>query len=276
LTEYIVLVLLALLFIAATTKRKTPEPTLTWSDEFDAPAGTGPDLSKWTCELGGWGWGNNELQTYTNRADNVFHDGNGNLVIRAQKETFIGADGTTREYTSARLITKGKFAQMYGRFEARLKIPHGQGIWPAFWMMGDNIDQVGWPHCGEIDIMENIGKEPGIMYGSLHGPEYCGGESFTAGYLLPERRKVSDDFHVFAIEWEPDVIRFYIDDILYYTKTAADIHGKKWVFNRPFFILLNVAVGGSWPGSPDDTSTYPQTMLVDYVRVYKLPSKTEN
>jgi beta-glucanase (GH16 family) len=248
---------------------RTPKYVLTWSDDFNGAAGSVPDASKWTHEVGGGGFGNNELQTYTARPENVSCDGRGNLVIRAIKETLTGPDGIAREYTSGRIITKGKFSQRYGRFEARMKIPAGQGIWPAFWMMGDNIDEVGWPACGEIDIMENIGREPGIVYGSLHAPDYNGGNSFTAGFMLPERARFADDFHVFAVEWEPDCIRFYVDGILYYTKTAASMAPKRWNFDRPFFILLNVAVGGSWPGSPDATSTYPQEMLVDYVRVYQ-------
>jgi beta-glucanase (GH16 family) len=249
--------------------RKTPKWVLTWSDDFDGAAGTAVDASKWTHEIGGGGFGNQELETYTPRPENVSLDGRGNLRISALKETLTGPDGITREYTSGRINTKGKFSQRYGRFEARMKLPAGQGIWPAFWMMGENIDTVGWPDCGEIDIMENIGKEPGIAYGSLHAPDYHGGDSFTAGYLLPERARYADAFHVFAVEWEPDCMRFYVDDVLYYTKTAASMSPKRWNFDRPFFILLNVAVGGSWPGSPDATSTYPQEMLVDYVRVYQ-------
>jgi beta-glucanase (GH16 family) len=245
------------------------EYVLTWSDEFDGPLGSKPDSTKWTHEIGGGGFGNNELQTYTDRAVNASCDGKGNLVIRVFKETLTGPDGITRDYTSARLVTLGKFEQRYGRFEARIKMPSGQGIWPAFWAMGNTRGKVEWPLCGEIDIMEAIGREPTVNYGSLHGPGYSGGESFTAGYMLPERAKYADDFHVFAVEWEPDSISFFVDDVMYYTKTAESMHDKMWVFNRPFFMLLNVAVGGSWPGSPDESSKYPQEMLVDYVRVYQ-------
>lgn len=243
--------------------------TLTWADEFNGAADTPPDSMKWTHDIGGGGWGNNELETYTNRTENASHDGRGNLVIRVIKEPHTGPDGIAREYTSARLVTKGKFVQRYGRFEARIKMPAGQGIWPAFWALGDNINEVGWPDCGEIDIMEAIGREPTVNYGSLHGPGYSGGDSYTAGYMLPERGRFADDFHVFAVEWEPNEIRFYVDEVMYYRKTAESMNGKKWVFNRPFFMLLNVAVGGNWPGSPDETSKYPQEMLVDYVRVYQ-------
>jgi beta-glucanase (GH16 family) len=163
----------------------------------------------------------------------------------------------------------GNFQQEYGRFEARIKIPAGQGLWPAFWMLGDDIDTNGWPQCGEVDIMENIGKEPGTVHGSLHGPGYSGSNPLTASSILPGGAKLSDEFHLFAVEWEASEVRFYLDSTLYETRTPADIPmGDKWVYDHPFFILLNVAVGGSWPGDPDETTIFPQTMLVDYVRVY--------
>jgi beta-glucanase (GH16 family) len=242
---------------------------LVWSDEFNQPDGSPVDPSKWTFDTGGNGFGNNELEYYTSRPENVSIEA-GNLVIRAKKEDYTGADGVTRQYTSGRLKTQGKFSQKYGRFEARIKIPYGQGLWPAFWMLGDNIDRVSWPNCGEIDIMENIGKEPATVHGSIHGPGYSGSDGPEARFALSSGQAVANDFHVFAVEWEPRAIRFYIDDDLYVTRTPASIpHGRKWVYNRPFFLLLNVAVGGDWPGSPDSTSTFPQTMLVDYVRVYR-------
>jgi beta-glucanase (GH16 family) len=240
---------------------------MVWSDEFGGSNGSLPETSKWMMETGGGGWGNHELQTYTARSENA-HVQDGNLILTALKETFTGTDGITREYTSARLKTAGLFEQAYGKFEARIKIPQGQGLWPAFWMLGNNISQTGWPNCGEIDIMENIGKEPGIVHGSMHGPGYSGSNSLTAAYSLPSG-KFADDFHIFAIEWEPGVVRFYVDGNLYETRTPGDIAGKNWVFDHPFFLLLNVAVGGDWPGSPDQTTAFPQTMLVDYVRIYK-------
>jgi beta-glucanase (GH16 family) len=241
---------------------------LRWADEFDGEAGSVPDQSKWNYDVGGNGWGNNELETYTRRSDNAFLDGNGHLVIKLIKETFTGQDGIRREYTSARILTKDKFTQRYGRIEARIKVPFGQGIWPAFWMLGANIADVGWPACGEIDIMENIGREPAVIHGSLHGPGYSGGSPLTGIYTLPPGQKFTDDFHIFAVEWEPAAIRFFVDGALYQTKTSADASGKRWVFDHPFFIILNVAVGGNFPGNPDDTTTFPQTMTVDYVRVY--------
>jgi len=218
-------------------------------------------------ETGGGGWSNHELESYTNRAPNA-HVQNGNLVITAKKEIYKGTDGITRQYTSARLKTLGLFEQKYGRLEARIKIPRGQGVWPAFWMLGNNIGTVDWPDCGEIDIMENVGKEPDKVYGTIHGPGYWGGNGLGGSYTLPSG-KFADNFHVFAVEWEPSTVRFYVDGNLYETRTPADLPaGKAWVFDHPFFILLNVAVGGDWPGSPDRTTIFPQQMLVDYVKVY--------
>jgi beta-glucanase (GH16 family) len=243
--------------------------TLSWSDEFSGPDGSSPDSSKWAYDIGGNGWGNDELEYYTNRAQNVQLKG-GNLVITAQKETYTGADGVTRNYTSARLKTQGLFSQAYGRFEARIKIPAGQGIWPAFWMLGNNIGSAKWPTCGEIDIMENIGKEPGTVHGSMHGPSTAGPTSdLTAAFRLPAGQNFASDFHIYAVEWEPRTARFYVDSNLYATFNSSQWPtGGTWVFDHPFFIILNVAVGGSWPGSPDATTVFPQQMLVDYVRVY--------
>jgi beta-glucanase (GH16 family) len=243
--------------------------SLVWSDDFDGPNGSPVDSSKWSFDIGGNGWGNNELETYTSRTANADLEG-GNLVIKTLKETFTGSDGITRDYTSARLLTKTKFTQTYGRFEARIKVPYGQGLWPAFWMLGDNIDTAHWPNCGEIDVMENIGKEPSIVHGTFHGPCYSGAGGITAAYTLPSGQKFSDDFHTFAVEWEPNVMRFYVDGLLYKTRTPADLPaGTTWVFDHPFFILLNVAVGGGFPGNPDASTVFPQRMVVDYVRVYQ-------
>jgi len=250
--------------------------SLVWTDEFNGPNGSAVDQSKWTAEIGGWGWGNNELEYYTARTDNAYQSG-GSLVIKAIKERYTGSDNVTREYTSARLITKNKFTGTYGRFEARIKVPYGQGIWPAFWLLGSNIESVNWPQCGEIDIMENIGREPSVIHGTIHGPGYSGGNGLSSSYTLSSNQRFSDSFHTFAVEWEPNVIRFYCDGILYKTRTPADLpQGQTWVFNHPFFILLNVAVGGNWPGNPDGTTVFPQAMQVDYVRVYQraTPSST--
>ncbi len=246
---------------------------LVWSDEFNGPNGSVVDSNKWVFDVGGDGWGNQELEYYTNRAQNA-HVENGNLVIEARAEKYKGADGVTKDYTSARIKTLGKFSRTYGKFEARLKMPYGQGLWPAFWMLGDDIGHVDWPACGEIDIMENIGKEPSVNHGSIHGPGYTGEVGIEAHYTLPDKKRFADDFHTYAVEWEPDAIRFYVDNELYATQTRANLRsGQQWVFDHPFFLLLNVAVGGDWPGSPDASTVFPQTMLVDYVRVYGRPDE---
>jgi beta-glucanase (GH16 family) len=207
--------------------------------------------------------------------DNAYQSG-GFLVLKASKEKYTGPDNVTRDYTSARLITKNKFSATYGRIEARIKLPSGQGIWPAFWLLGGNIDEVGWPTCGEVDIMENIGREPAIIHGTIHGPGYSGEGGLGSSYSLANNQRFADSFHTFAVEWEPNVVRFYCDGILYKTRTPADLPaGKTWVYDHPFFIILNVAVGGSWPGNPDGTTIFPQTMLVDYVRVYQRPTPSK-
>ncbi len=229
-----------------------------WSDEFDGPA---LDPTKWVLETGGHGWGNAELQFYTDRAENARIE-DGHLIIEARREK-VG----NREYTSARLKTQGLGAWQYGRVEARMQIPRGQGLWPAFWMLGDNCDQLGWPECGEIDIMENIGREPSHVHGTLHGPGYSGAQGQSTAYRL-RAGAFADDFHVYAVEWEPGVIRWYVDGTLYQTATPRDLPGR-WVYDHPFFIILNVAVGGHWPGTPGETTVFPQTMRVDYVRVYQ-------
>jgi beta-glucanase (GH16 family) len=246
-----------------------PAWTLTWSDEFNGPDGSAPDPAKWAYDVGGNGWGNSELEHYTKDPRNAFLE-DGNLVIRAIKEKYTGENGISPTYTSARIKTQGKFSQAYGKFEARMKIPHGNGLWPAFWLLGDNIDQVQWPNCGEIDIMENIGIEPSLIHGSMHGPGYSGNHGLTSALNLAGNRRLHDDFHIYAIEWEPNVVRFYLDSKLYQTFTPDLLPAaSKWVFDHPFFILLNVAVGGAWPGPPGRDTSFPQSMLVDYVRVYK-------
>jgi|SRR5215831_997996 len=255
--------------VPSTPPPSAPGWTLVWSEEFNGPDGSAPDSSKWTYDLGGKGWGNSELECYTNRLQNA-HIRGGNLFITAQKEDFACSDGAASSYTSARLKTQGLFTQAYGRFEARIRIPAGQGIWPAFWMLGNNITTVNWPACGEIDIMENIGKEPGMVHGSLHGPSTTSHTSdASAPFSLPAGQNFADAFHLYAVEWEPSVIRFYVDTNLYATFTQSQWpSGGTWVFDHPFFVILNVAVGGTWPGSPDSTTQFPQQMLVDYVRVY--------
>jgi beta-glucanase (GH16 family) len=248
---------------------------LTWSDEFDGQDGSAVDPTKWVHDVGGSGWGNQELEYYTNGTQNAVVMG-GNLVITA---TTAGASSYNCsypssgpcQYTSARLLTQNKFSQQYGRIEARIQIPKGQGLWPAFWMLGADINTSGWPTCGEIDIMENIGKEPSTNNGSLHMPAAgtSNDDDLTGTYTLPGNAKLGDDFHTYAIEWSAAAIKFYVDDNLYETQTPSTATGRTWKFDHPFFMLLNVAVGGQWPGAPDSTTTFPQTMKVDWVRVYE-------
>jgi len=264
---------IALTIAACTTvpgSGAAPEWTLAWSDEFNGAAGANVDGTKWVADTGGHGWGNQERQYYTSGA-NALLDGSGNLVITAGVSTdssrrcWYGVCG----YTSARLKTKGRFETTYGRFEARIRVPRGQGIWPAFWMLGADIDQVGWPQSGEIDVMENIGREPQIVHGTVHGPGYSGANAISGADTLASG-SFADDFHTFAVEWAPGDIRWLIDGSQYRRLTPAGIpSGATWVFDHPFFILLNVAVGGAWPGDPDASTVLPQRMLVDYVRVYK-------
>ena len=266
-----VLVSLLMLGMNSDTVRAQKSTTwkLVWQDEFKEKNGSPVNAKKWTHEVGGAGWGNHELEYYTNRIENSYQ-ADGMLVIKAIKESFSGTDRVTREYTSARLTTRKNFTVTYGKIEARIKVPRGQGIWPAFWMLGADIDSVHWPRCGEIDIMENIGKEPATIHGTIHGPGYFGNKGLTSSYLLSNRKSFADSFHTFTVEWEPNIIRFYCDNNLYKTVTPADLpSGTSWVYDHSFFILLNVAVGGDWPGSPDATTSFPQEMLVDYVRVYQ-------
>lgn len=234
---------------------------LVMQDEFNIDGA--PDASLWNYNIGTGqnGWGNNELQFYTDRAKNVTVQ-NGYLVITAHKESFNGS-----AYTSARLLTQGKFDQAYGRFETRMRLPWGQGIWPAFWMLGADIETNPWPGAGEIDVMEFRGQNPSTILGTVHGPGYSAGQSISKSYTLKNDR-FDTDFHVFGIEWGPEYVNFYVDDILYNQITPADVPGE-WVFNKPFFILVNLAVGGSFVGSPNSETVFPQTLLVDYVRVYK-------
>lgn len=258
------LLVLAPLFTGCTTSETQTVAnfkTISMQDEFDEDGW--PDSSIWTYNIGTGqnGWGNNELQYYTNNSKNVSVQ-NGYLLITAEKEDFEGSS-----YTSARILTKGLFDQTYGRFEARIKLPWGQGIWPAFWLLGSDIDTVSWPNCGEIDIMEYRGQEPTIVHGTVHGPGYSGGESVGKSYSLLNDR-FDTGFHVFGIEWTPDYINYYVDDVLYNQITPEDVTGE-WVFNKPFFIIINLAVGGNFLGNPNAETVFPQTMLVDYVRVYK-------
>jgi beta-glucanase (GH16 family) len=248
---------------------------LVWSDEFEGAQGTPPDPLRWGHERGGDGWGNRELQCYTDLRENSVLDGNSCLAITASMVS--DADPVHRtcwygpcRFTSARLVSRGRCAFTYGLVEARIKVPFGQGIWPAFWMLGENFGEVGWPACGEIDVMENIGREPGIVHGTVHLPGYSGANGISGMHGLPTGQALKDAFHIYAVEWQPGIIRWYMDNHLYFEVRQATLpKGTPWPFQHPFYLLLNVAVGGEWPGAPDETTVFPQVMLIDYVRVHQ-------
>ena len=243
---------------------------LVWSDEFEGTEGQTLDRSKWDFAIGdgcdvpqGCGWGNNELQYYTDRPENVSMDGNGNLAITARAESFGG-----RAFTSARIRTQGTFEQQYGRFEARIKMPWGPGLWPAFWMLGSTFNEEGWPQCGEIDIMEFLSRDPDQIQCAMHGPGYSGGSPIKKTFALQDGR-FDTDFHIFAAEWGESYVNFFVDDVFYFRIVPEDAAGE-WVFDdHPFFMILNFTVGGNLVGFPTQQTQFPQTMLVDYVRVYQ-------
>ncbi|MCX5528483.1 lectin [Streptomyces bobili] len=253
---------------AAPAVAEAQAAAVTFSDEFDGPAGAGVDAAKWQTETGD-NVNNHERQYYTAGNRNAALDGQGHLVITARREN----PGNYQcwygrcEYTSARLNTAGRFTTTYGRVEARMKVPRGQGMWPAFWMLGNDIGQVGWPNSGEIDVMENVGFEPSTVHGTLHGPGYSGSGGIGAGYTLPGGQAFADAFHTFAVDWSPNAITWSVDGTVYQRRTPADLGGRQWVFDKPFFLILNLAVGGYWPGDPDGGTVFPQQLLVDYVRV---------
>lgn len=241
---------------------------LVWSDEFDSL-----NLANWSFETGGGGWGNNELQYYTGGQNaSIQYDGQAAsnvLVIEARQEGGHNCWYGACQYTSTRMITAGKREFQYGRVEARIKLPQTQGIWPAFWMLGNDIfSGTGWPNSGEIDIMEHVGYEPTLTHGALHGPGYSGNTPITGTYNVGQ--SVDANYHVYAVEWDSNGIRWFVDGNQFYSATRAQVEQYgNWVYDHPFFILLNVAVGGNWPGSPDGSSSFPQRMYVDYVRVYQ-------
>ena len=248
---------------------------LVWADEFDGPASTAPDGGKWVHNTGGNGWGNGELEYYTDKTTNAALDGAGHLVITARQENPAGyvCHYGRCQYTSARLLTANRFSHTYGRFEARMKLPRGRGLWPAFWMLSDDTKNPSPSRLGEIDVMENVGSEPDTVHGSLHGPGYSGARGLTSSFTLQGQRTMADDFHVFAVDWSPDAITWTIDGTPYGRKTSAEAGGNDWVFDHPFFLIVNVAVGGTWPGPPDAETALPQSMIVDYVRVYSHASR---
>ena len=241
---------------------------LTWQDEFDGAANTPPDPDKWRYDIGGHGWGNEQLEFNTDRIENAHHDGQGRLVITARREPYGGS-----EYTSARIRTQGLLDQRYGRFEARIKLPKGAGLWPAFWLLGSNLPTAGWPECGEIDIVEQRGSEPAVIHGSAHGPGYSGGNPKTAKFVGQEPG-FADEPHDFAVEWWPGEVHWFVDGHHYHAIRAIDMPvGQRWVFDdTPMFIILDLAVGG-WFGGEVDDSVFPQSMFVEHVRVYESTAK---
>ncbi len=242
----------------ATPIPELPGWELVWHDEFD---GKTINSANWTYDLGGGGWGNGEAQYYTNRSENARVE-NGLLIIEARQEKYEGS-----YYTSARLKTQGLQAFQYGRIEARLKVPAGAGLWPAFWMLGDNFSTVGWPDCGEIDIMEYVGREPDLIMGTLHGPGYSG--ALGLGQWNRQSYPIADDFHTYAVEWKEGQVDWYYDGVKYFTVTRADVGDRQWVFDHPFFIILNLAIGGSLGGTIGLQTAFPAQYQVDYVRVYR-------
>jgi len=264
---------------------RAPDPgpdswRLVWKDEFNGPAGRRPDARAWTHEIGDGtangipGWGNSELEYYTDSAQNAATNGRGHLAITArQSDGSLSCYYGPCQFTSARLVSQYKAEFAYGRIETRIKVPVGAGTWPAFWSLGANIGDVGWPQTGEIDIMEFVGRVPNEVFGTIHGPGYSGGASFggTHDFGVP----VSDAFHTFAVEWQPNRIDWIVDGNLYHTATPANVAPNQWVFNHPFFLIMNLAVGGNFGGPVDPNAAFPRTMLIDYVRVYQGPDTAE-
>lgn len=232
---------------------------LVWSDEFDFPADTPPDWQWWTHETGGGGWSNGELQHYTAELANAAHDGAGNLVIRAQRH----AD----RITSARLVTKGKFEFRYGRIESRVFLPAGRGLWAAVWTLGADIDRNPWPGCGEIDVMEWVGADPDRVFGTLHCPAHSGRDGISGGYRASE--VLAGGYHVYAAEWSADRVTWSMDGQAYFQASRHAL-GRSWVFDRPFFVLINLAVGGWLGGDIGRETRFPAEMKIDYIRVYRL------
>lgn len=259
------LLVVGTMVVAPASQAATDGVLATFTDDFNGAAGSGVDGSKWVHETGD-NVNNHERQWYTGGNANAVLDGQGHLVITAKKENPANYNcwyGRC-QYTSARLNTSGKFSSTYGHVEARMKLPRGQGMWPAFWMLGTNIGSVGWPNCGEVDIMENVGFEPTTVHGTIHGPGYSGSGGIGAGYGGPN---FSDGFHTFAVDWSANKIVWSVDGHVYQTRTPADLGGRSWAFNHPFFIILNLAVGGYWPGDPNSSTQFPQQLVVDYVHV---------
>ncbi|MFK7832747.1 MAG: family 16 glycosylhydrolase [Winogradskyella sp.] len=250
------------------TQEVTTLNNLILAQEFNVDGA--PDPTVWGYDLGNGsevglpGWGNNELQYYTDRPENVIVE-DGMLVLTAREESFQGAS-----YTSARLVTRDLFETKYGRFEMRAKLPWGKGLWPAFWLLGNDCDTNTWPQCGEIDVMELAGSKPTKISGAIHGPGYSAGNALLKEYDLVNDR-FDTGFHIFGVEWGPGYVNFYVDNVLYNQITPEDMpEGGTWVLDddREYYMLINVAVGGAFDGPPNSATVFPQKMYVDYVRVY--------
>ena len=242
-----------------------PGYTLAWADEFN---GGVLNAAAWTVESGDGcpglcGWGNNELEYYTGRPENLFFQ-DGKLVIEARKENFNG-----KNYTSSKIVSRGKKVFKYGRVDIRAKLPKGKGIWPALWMLPQSNVFGGWPTSGEIDIMELVGHEPNKVYGTLHYGPGPGSTTISRGYTLSAGATFNDEFHVFSLEWKMDQLKIFVDGNLFSTVNKPDIGSATWPFNEDFFFIFNLAVGGNWPGNPDAATYFPQWLIVDYVRVYQ-------
>jgi beta-glucanase (GH16 family) len=261
-----------------TTTTPPPPPTVTWtqiwSDEFDGAAGSPVDGTKWVydtgdgCAQSNCGWGNNEKEYYSDAPDNISLNGNGQLVITARPATGLTCYYGACRYTSAKITTRGKMIVSPGRVEARIKLPTGQGLWPAFWLLGSTCPQTPWPDCGELDIMENKGSQPTTTSSAIHGPGYSGATPFAHANVLSGG--TVGDFHTYAVEWDATYIRFLVDGAMHFQATRGGIeqYGRS-ILGNSFIIILNLAVGGHFDGDPASDAIFPATMLVDYVRVYK-------
>ncbi|MBK6485631.1 MAG: glycoside hydrolase family 16 protein [Gemmatimonadetes bacterium] len=261
---------------ADTIAPRPPLWALTWSDEFDGPAGGAVSALHWNaeigdgCDAGNCGWGNEEKQRYTSGTENAALTGSGMLAITARRDP----DGPRCyygpcRYTSAKLTTRGKVTPRFGRVEARIRIPTGQGLWPAFWMLGAGFPATKWPDCGELDIMEHHGSKPGNVSSAMHGPGYSGNAALVHEHT-PPGADFTRDFHRYAVEWDSAQVRFSVDDVVHFIVRRGEVAAPKvWAFDHPFYIILNLAVGGTFDGDPASDAVLPATMLVDYVRVYE-------
>ncbi|MBK9647442.1 MAG: glycoside hydrolase family 16 protein [Deltaproteobacteria bacterium] len=256
------MLLLLIVIACSSTPQGEGQWVVIWADEFRGASGEPPDPSRWTYDVGGDGWGNGQLEYNTDRVENAAQNGDGVLEIVARKEDYEG-----NAYTSARIKTDGLFEHGYGRFEARIRVPEGKGLWPAFWMLGAEFNDIGWPWCGEVDVLEMKGEAPETIYGTIHGPGYSGSGGISGGLTLDDGA-FSDGYHNYAVEIDEGHIAWLVDDVVYQRITAADLPADAtWVNDDPFFLILNLAVGGNYVAAPDETTELPATMKVDWVRV---------